>query len=125
LRIHFPPDKVNWIKDTEKTMMTASALLRNAIDMVEEKHSQVGSDYFKQYEIERWCNDFGGEKVLRALRYFIANDPLAKSDHPLESFRHYVCELCTRATPLESYAYFKGWLKDARKKELGIGGYPT
>lgn len=107
-----PPEgaNVNWLRCTLNAMARYKKL-------------QIGpSDWFERHEVERWFNDFGPDAILRAFWGFVADESVYNKDHSLQAFRVRLCELCkTGVGPLESDAYSKGKLNEARMKELSIG----
>ena len=112
-----PPEGVdaNWLKCTLNVMARYKQIQTSR------------SDCFEHDEVERWFNDFGPDEVLSAFRRYIDRmSDLSRGVHPLDGFRIFICMLCTDgtrtgATSIESHAYSVGKLKDARRKELGIG----
>jgi len=105
-----PPEGVdaNWVQ----CMLHCMAKIRKL---------PVGEDWFLRKEVERWYDDFGPDAILQAFRDFASDPRLSRGDHPLKDFRMFICKFCTEADFIESYFYSVGELKEARRKELGIG----
>ena len=101
---------VNWVR------CTLNAMARY-------KKMPIGpSDWFERNEVERWFRDFGPDAILNAFKEFLVDGRLSQNDHPLRSFRAFICMLCKSGVgPLESAVYAKGMLREARMKELGLG----